>query len=61
VEISSSDDVWLSGFMPGTYYERDEDWLMTCPECRGNGSTGTGALRKKCPKCDGAGRIKRDN
>jgi DnaJ-class molecular chaperone len=48
-------------FMPGTYYERDEDWLVTCPECHGNGTVGTGASRRKCLKCDGAGRIKRNN
>ena len=30
--------------MPRTYYERDEDWLVTCPECHGEGTIGTGIL-----------------
>jgi len=51
---SSPEDV-----MPRTYYERDEDWLITCPECHGEGTIGTGGSRKKCAKCGGAGRIKR--
>jgi DnaJ-class molecular chaperone len=40
-------------------YERDEDWLVTCPVCHGTGTTGEGASRKRCPKCDGAGKLKR--
>ena len=47
--------------MPRTYYERDEDWLVTCPECQGKGTIGTGVSRTKCTKCNGAGRIKRQN
>ena len=31
-------------FMSGRYYERDEDWLVTCPECHGKGTIGTGIL-----------------
>jgi DnaJ-class molecular chaperone len=46
--------------MSGTYYERDEDWLITCPECHGNGTIGTGVSRIKCPKCGGSGRIKQE-
>jgi len=45
--------------MPRQYYERDEDWMVTCPECQGKGTIGTGDSRKRCPKCDGAGRIRR--
>jgi DnaJ-class molecular chaperone len=46
--------------MSGRYYERDEDWLITCPKCHGNGTIGTGVSRIKCPKCKGAGRIKQE-
>jgi hypothetical protein len=28
--------------MPRRYYERDEDWLVTCPECHGEGTIGKG-------------------
>jgi DnaJ-class molecular chaperone len=45
--------------MPRMYYERDEDWMVTCPECHGRGTIGTGDSRKRCPKCNEAGRIKR--
>jgi DnaJ-class molecular chaperone len=44
-------------FMPRKYYERREDWLVTCPVCHGTGSAGEGDSRKRCPKCDGAGKI----
>ena len=29
-------------FVPRTYYERDSDWLVTCPVCHGEGSIGKG-------------------
>ncbi|MDH5753608.1 MAG: hypothetical protein OEY95_00135 [Candidatus Bathyarchaeota archaeon] len=45
--------------MPRKYYERGEDWLITCPVCRGTGTTGEGVSRKRCPKCDGAGKLRR--
>jgi DnaJ-class molecular chaperone len=44
--------------MPRTYYERDEDWLIACPECHGTGTIGAGVSRTKCSKCNGAGKIK---
>jgi len=44
--------------MSGRSYERGEDWMITCPDCKGNGAIGTGTSRIKCPKCSGAGRIK---
>ena len=37
--------------MPRRYYEREEDWMVTCPECHGRGTIGTGDSRKRCPKC----------
>ena len=46
-------------FMSRRSYERDEDWLVTCPVCNGTGTTGEGVSRKRCPKCDGAGKLKR--
>ena len=46
-------------FMSGRYYERDEDWLVTCPECHGKGTIGTGDSRVRCSKCNGAGKIRR--
>jgi len=46
-------------FMPRKYYERGEDWLATCPVCHGTGTTGEGISRKRCPKCDGAGKLRR--
>ena len=46
-------------FMSGRYYERDEDWLVTCPECQGKGTIGHGDSRVRCSKCDGAGKIRR--
>jgi len=46
-------------FLPRRYYERDEDWLVTCPECRGDGTIGKGISRKRCPICDGTGKLKR--
>jgi DnaJ-class molecular chaperone len=45
-------------FMSETYHERDEDWMVTCPECHGTGAIGTEDSRKRCPKCGGSGRIK---
>ena len=30
--------------MSRRYYERDEDWLVTCPECHGEGTVGMGIL-----------------
>jgi DnaJ-class molecular chaperone len=44
-------------FMPRKFYERAEDWLVTCPVCHGTGATGEGDSRKRCPKCDGAGKV----
>jgi hypothetical protein len=44
-------------FMPRKYYERAEDWMVTCSVCHGSGATGEGDSRKRCPKCDGAGRL----
>jgi DnaJ-class molecular chaperone len=49
----------MEGSFISQSYERDEDWLMTCPECNGQGTIGTGDNRKRCSKCNGAGRIKR--
>jgi RecJ-like exonuclease len=46
-------------FMPRKYYERGEDWLVTCPVCHGTGTTGKGISRKRCPKCDGVGKLRR--
>jgi DnaJ-class molecular chaperone len=46
-------------FMSRRYYERDEDWLVTFPECHGKGTIGTGDSRVRCSKCDGAGKIRR--
>ena len=43
--------------MPRKYYERAEDWMVTCPVCHGTGTTGEEVLRKRCPKCDGAGKL----
>jgi len=45
--------------MPRKYYERGEDWLVTCPVCHGTGTTGEGISRKRCPKCDGTGKLRR--
>ena len=45
-------------FMPRNY-ERDEDWLVVCPVCHGTGTIGEGASRKRCLKCDGAGKLRR--
>ena len=33
--------------MSRKYYERDEDWLVTCPECHGEGTIGKGVSRKR--------------
>jgi DnaJ-class molecular chaperone len=44
--------------VPRTYYERDSDWLITCPECHGEGSIGSGVSRIRCSKCDGSGKIR---
>ena len=46
-------------FMSRKYYEREDDWLVTCPLCHGTGTTGEGVSRKQCPKCDGTGKLKR--
>ena len=46
-------------FMPRKFYERGEDWLVPCPVCHGTGTTGEGASRKRCPKGDGAGKLRR--
>jgi len=43
--------------MSRRYYERAEDWMVTCPDCRGEGTIGTGDSRKRCPKCGGSGRL----
>jgi len=45
--------------MSGRYYERDEDWLVACPECHGEGTIGKGVSRIRCSKCGGSGKIKR--
>jgi len=45
--------------VPRKYYERGDDWLVTCPVCHGTGTTGEGVSRKRCPKCDGAGKLRR--
>jgi len=44
-------------FLPRKYYERAEDWLVTGPVCHGTGTAGEGDSRKRCPKCDGAGKV----
>jgi len=44
-------------FMPRRLYDRAEDWLVTCSVCHGSGATGKGDLRKRCPNCDGAGKV----
>jgi len=44
-------------FMPRKFYDRAEDWMVTCPVCHGTGATGEGDSRKRCPKCDGAGKL----
>jgi len=43
--------------MPRTYYERAEDWMVTCPVCHGKGTIGEGDSRRLCPKCGGAGNL----
>ena len=43
--------------MPRKYYERPEDWLVTCPLCHGIGTTDEGRSRKRCQKCEGAGKL----
>jgi len=45
--------------MPRHYYEREQDWLISCPECHGSGAIGKGISRKRCSKCNGAGKVKR--
>ena len=57
-QVSAQRDLMEGSFISQSY-ERDEDWLMTCPECNGQGTIGTGDNRKRCSKCNGAGRIKR--
>ena len=44
-------------FMPRRLYDRAEDWMVTCSVCHGSGATGEGDLRKRCPNCDGAGKV----
>jgi len=36
--------------MPRICSERDEDWMVTCPECHGRGTIGVDDSRKRCPK-----------
>jgi hypothetical protein len=36
--------------MPRTYYERAEDWMVTCPVCHGKGTIGKGGFEKIVPK-----------
>ena len=44
-------------FVPRRLYDRAEDWMVTCSVCHGSGATGEGDLRKRCPNCDGAGKV----
>jgi len=44
-------------FMPRRLYDRAEDWMVTCSVCHGSGAIGEGDLRKRCPNCDGAGKV----
>jgi hypothetical protein len=36
-----------ANFMPREYYECDEDWLVTCPDCHGDGTIGKGISGKR--------------
>ena len=44
-------------FVSGRLYDRAEDWMVTCSVCHGSGAIGEGDLRKRCPNCDGAGKV----
>ena len=44
--------------MPRRSYDRAENWMVTCSVCHGSGATGKGDLRKRCPNCEGAGRVR---
>ncbi|MHA2186048.1 MAG: hypothetical protein ACXAAI_13730 [Promethearchaeota archaeon] len=44
--------------MPRRLYDRAEDWMVTCSVCHGSGATGEGDLRKRCPNCEGAGKVR---
>jgi len=48
----------MVNFMPRRSYDRTEDWMVTCSVCHGSGATGEGDLRKRCPNCDGAGKVR---
>jgi DnaJ-class molecular chaperone len=43
--------------MPRRLYDRAEDWMVTCSVCHGSGAIGKGDLRKRCPNCEGAGKV----
>ena len=45
-------------FVPRRLYDRAEDWMVTCSVCHGSGATGEGDLRKRCPNCEGAGKVR---
>ena len=45
-------------FVPRRSYDRAEDWMVTCSVCHGSGATGEGDLRKRCPNCDGSGKVR---
>jgi RecJ-like exonuclease len=45
-------------FVPRRSYDRAEDWMVTCSVCHGTGATGKGDLRKRCPNCDGSGKVR---
>ena len=47
----------MGNFMPGRSYDRAEDWMVTCSVCHGSGATGEGDIRKRCPNCEGAGKV----
>jgi RecJ-like exonuclease len=47
-----------ANFMPRRLYERAEDWLVTCSVCHGSGAIGEGDSRKRCPNCEGAGKVR---
>jgi hypothetical protein len=58
-ETEYQEDICKVSYVSRTYHERDEDWMVTCPECNGAGTIGTGDSRKRCSRCEGSGRIKR--
>jgi len=57
INITYKGHINKGNFMPRKYYERAEDWLVTCPVCHGTGTAGEGGSRKRCPKCDGARKL----